>query len=73
MLGGAHTWGVFGAAKLFGCTRYKKSGQGYINSKAVVETYGSNLSFALYFRVQGYADGICPPVLDLKNTEVFPR
>jgi hypothetical protein len=71
MIGGAHTWGVYGAAMLFSCTSLQSSTGGYKNSKLMVTKFGSDPSFIVNFKVRGNKDGILPFVLDLEDVEIF--
>ena len=69
MIGGAHTWGVYGAAMLFSCTSLQTSTLGYKNSELMVTEFGSDPSFIVNFKVRGNIDGILPFVLDLEKVE----
>ncbi|CAD6492770.1 MAG: hypothetical protein DIAAKJNI_00384 [Candidatus Argoarchaeum ethanivorans] len=71
MIGGAHTWGVYGAAMLFSCNSLQSSTGGYKNSKLMVTKFGSDPSFIVNFKVRGNKDGILPFVLDLKKVEIL--
>ena len=71
MIGGAHTWGVYGGAMLFGCASLQAHSHGYGNSRNMVTKFGSDPSFIVHFKVRGTIDGIRPPTLDLEKVELL--
>lgn len=60
-IGGARTWGVYGAAMLVSCRSFDKKSKGYLNAKQLVENFGSNPSLLIPVEVHGNREGIHPP------------
>jgi hypothetical protein len=69
ILGGARTWGVYGAAMLVGCTSGDKNSDGYRNAKQLVDAFGSDPSLIIPVEVQGTADGVHPPKWRIEEVE----
>lgn len=68
-IGGARTWGVYGAAMLVSCTGYDKKSKGYVDAKLLVEQFGSNPSLLVPVEVHGTRDGIHPPKCLINDIE----
>ncbi|HEX8319256.1 hypothetical protein [Longimicrobium sp.] len=73
VLGGARTWGVYGAAMLVGCTSGDKNSDGYRNARRLVEAFGTDPSLIIPVEVQGTADGIHPPKWSIEDVEALPN
>lgn len=70
MIGGAHTYGVFGAIKAFSYWDPAK-GVAYANCKKVVDTLGSDPNFCVMFEVKGVRTTVPPPAVDPSLLEVI--
>ena len=63
-IGGARTWGVYGAAKLVSCNGIDKRSIGYENAKKLVQKFGNDPSLLIPFEVFGTEDGVDAPIWD---------
>ncbi len=68
MIGGCHTYGVYGAVRAFS---YSAGGTGVEqqNCKLVIEKLGSDPDFAVLFRVKAIESSVPPPIVN--NAEVL--
>jgi len=64
MLGGAHTYGVFGAAKAFSFWGGLKDEVAHLNCKSVVDSLGHDPNFAALFEVHAIDSTVITPKLD---------
>lgn len=69
-IGGARTWGVYGAAKLVSCTGFDLNAESYRNAKLLVNKFGSNPSILIRVVVVGSKDGVRPPTWTWDDVEV---
>ncbi len=68
-VGGARTWGVYGAASLVSCTGFDKKSRSYTNARQLIENFGSSPSLLIPVEVTGSREGIHPPIWHLKDVE----
>lgn len=68
-IGGARTWGVYGAALLVSCRGFDKRSRSYSNARQVIENFGSNPSLLIPVEVVGSREGIHPPTWVLDEVE----
>ncbi len=70
MIGGAHTYGVFGAAKAFSCWE-NADGVAHANCKVVVEAAGTDPSFAALIEVTAIESNVQTPKIASNGLEVL--
>lgn len=70
-IGGAHAWGVYGAAMLLSCKGCDKSAASYINAKVLTENFGSDPSLLIPVEVNGSKHGIRLPVWSTESVELI--
>lgn len=70
-IGGARTWGVHGAAALLSCKGADRNAHGYINTRKLIDNFGSDCSFLLPVEVCGSKTGIMPPTWDISDVEMI--
>lgn len=70
-IGGARTWGVYGAALLVSCSGFDKRARSYANARELVENFGSNPSLLIPVEVLGSRKGMRPPSWDLNEVEAL--
>jgi hypothetical protein len=63
MIGGSHTYGVFGAIKAFSYWDSAK-GASYDNCRTVVDSLGNDPDFCAFFPVRGVGSNVPPPAVD---------
>lgn len=68
-IGGARTWGVYGAALFASCRGFDKKSRGYSNARQLIEKFGSNPSLLIPVEVTGSRDWIRPPTWALDEVE----
>ncbi len=68
-LGGARTWGVYGASKLVSCTNWDKNSYSYKNAQQIVNRFGSSPSLFIPIKVKGTHDGIHSPEWNMDDIE----
>lgn len=70
LIGGAHTYGVFGASKAFS---YKGGAKdlAYDNCKAVIESLGHDPSFCAWFKVDALQNDVQAPRVDADKLEAL--
>ena len=68
MIGGSHTYGVYGAARAFSYEGDTREGIQYNNCKAVVDKLGFDPEFSSIFGVEGSDQTIDIPVIELRLT-----
>lgn len=68
-IGGARTWGVYGAAKLVSCNGTSKRSIGYENAKRLVSKFGNDPSLLITFKISGTKDGVDDPAWDESMVE----
>lgn len=69
MIGGPHTYGVFGAIKAFSYWGGTKDDLSYTNCKEVVDTLGHDPDFCALFEVHGIESSVLTPKLNVENLE----
>lgn len=70
-IGGARTWGVYGASMLVSCRAPHGDASGAKNVQRIVEKLGSDPSFLVPVTVNGSLDGIHAPAFQLKDLELL--
>lgn len=74
LLGGCHTYGVFGAAKAFGYHSEDPDQVAYNNCKWMVENYGTNPRFCALLRVEEIPqEGVLTPQVEVERCEHLPE
>lgn len=68
MVGGSHTYGVYGAARVFSYEGDSKEGTQYQNCKAVVDKLGFDPEFSSIFGVKGIDETIEVPRIEPEQT-----
>lgn len=72
MIGGPHTYGVYGAAKAFSYEGGTHKGIQYNNCKIVTENVGSDPRFSVIFKVEGIDENVQVPQIDPKKVKALP-
>ncbi|MBU1628214.1 hypothetical protein KKB18_12675 [bacterium] len=68
-IGGARTWGVYGAALLVSCRGFDKNLRSYSNARQLIENFGNNPSLLIPVEVTGSRNGINSPTWFLNEVE----
>lgn len=69
MIGGAHTYGVFGAIKAFSYFSNDKKEISYQNCVSIIDALGNDPEFAILFKVESVGCTVLTPKVDLSNIE----
>jgi hypothetical protein len=70
-IGGARTWGVYGAAMLVGCEGLLGEVGADKHVRSIVHALGDDPSFLAIVRVRGTEEGAYPPEFDLQDLEIL--
>lgn len=69
IIGGARTWGVYGAARLVSCRGFLDETNSSKSVRKIVEKLGSDPSFLVTVQVKGTTAGVHPPTFDFTDIE----
>ena len=64
MIGGAHTYGVYGAARAFSYEGEAKEAIQYQNCKVITDSLGYEPEFCVTFEVHGTDQTVDPPLVN---------
>ena len=71
MIGGSHTYGVFGAIKAFSYTDMKRDELAFHNCRKVVEILGNDPDFCVLFKVNALESSVLTPELSPDHLEAL--
>lgn len=71
LIGGARTWGVYGAAMLVACRGHRGETGGSMNVKRLVDMLGSDPSFVVTLETRGSVQGVHPPIFREADVETL--